>query len=337
MASEQRTEPPSPRRLRKARRDGDHPLSPLAIQLGALALAALAAPLALAALGAGALELLGEALRPDAAADPRALAPRVGALAAPLLGLAAAGALLAGMAQTGGALSTKPLRWKGLRLSPFVSSGSWAEHAVLGSIGAASAVALLVAGWFVLKDLAPALAGTIGDGSASLRLTLEGMRRLVWSALGVSLAAAGVDAVARRLAWQRRHRMTRDEVRRERREAEGDPELRQARRDVHRELASAGTARELARTDLLVLAEPRLAVGLAYDAERDRAPRVTVHGSGGLALTLEALAPSFGVPIQRDTALGRALAAVPVEHEVPATLYADVARALSRARASRDA
>ncbi|HWO11696.1 MAG TPA: EscU/YscU/HrcU family type III secretion system export apparatus switch protein [Polyangiaceae bacterium] len=336
MASEHRTEPPSPRRLRKARSEGDHPISPLAIQLGALALAVLAAPLALAALRADALELLSEALRPGAAAEPRALALRVGSLAAPLLALAAAGALLVGLAQTGGAMSAKPLRWSGRRLNPFASSRSWAERGVSGAIATVVAVALLVAGWLVLKDLAPALAGTVGDGSASLQLALEGMRRLAWSALGVSLAAAGVDTVARRLAWLRRHRMTRDEVRRERREAEGDPELRQARRDVHRELASAGTARELARTTLLVLAEPRLAVGLAYDAERDRAPRVTVQGSGGLALTLEALAPSFGVPICRDTALARALAAVPVGQEVPTTLYADVARALSRARAARD-
>ena len=336
MPSEQKTEPPSPRRLRKARREGDHPISPPAIGLGALGLAVLAAPLAIAALHDGALELLSQALQPGTFPDPRALAWRVGSLAAPLLGLAAAGALLVGIAQTGGAVSAKPLRWNARRLSPFSSATDWPDRIVVGAIATLASVGCLGVGWLVLVDLAPALAGSIGDGGTSLRLALEAMRRLAWGALCVSLLAAGIDVVARHGAWRRRHRMTRDEVRQERREAEGDPELRQARRDVHRDLAGAGTARDLARTTLLVLAEPRLAIGLAYEAGRDRAPRVTVQGSGALALTLEALAPSFGVPIERDTALGRALASVPIEQEVPARLYPQVARALQRARAPRN-
>lgn len=332
MAGEQKTEPPTPRRRRKARRDGDHPLSRLAISVGALGLALLAAPLVLSASSESIRELLLEALRQDPVPDPRALAWRIGRLGAPLLALAAAGALLVGMAQTGGALSAKPLRWNGQRLNPFSPSADWTERVSAAAVAAVSAIALLGVGWLVLKDLAPALAGSIGDGDASLHLALEGMRRLVWGALGVLLLAAVVDAVVRHAAWRRRHRMSREEVRRERREAEGDAELRQARREIHRELASAGSARDLARTRLLVLAEPRLAIGLAYDPERDRAPRVSVQGAGALALTLEALAPTFGVPIERDTALGRALAAVPLEQEVPATLYADVARALQRAQ-----
>jgi flagellar biosynthesis protein FlhB len=337
MPSEQKTEPPSPRRLRRARREGDHPLSPRAIGFGALGLSLLAAPLAIGALEDSARELLMAALRPGESPDAGALAWRVGKLVAPVLGLAAAGALLVGMAQTGGAVSARPLRWNPGRLSPFASAGDWTDRAVLGAIAALAAAASLGVGWLVLQDLAPALAGSVGDGDASVRLALEGMRRLAWSFLGVSLLVAGLDAVARHAAWRRRLRMSRDEVRRERREAEGDPDLRQARREIHRELAAAGTARELARTALLVLAEPRLAVGLAYDRGRDRAPRVTVHGEGASALILEAQAPSFGVPIERDTALGRALASVPIDHEVPASLYADIARALRRAQSARDA
>lgn len=336
MPSEHKTEPPSPRRRRRARREGDHPLSPRAIGFGSLALGLLVTPLAIAALGDSARELLMDALRAGESPDPSALAWRVGKLVAPVLGLAAAGALLVGMAQTGGAVSAKPLRWNAGRLSPFAAAGDWTNRLALGAIAALAVAASLGVGWLVLQDLAPALAGSVGDGDASLRLALEGMRRLAWSLLGISLLVAGVDAIAHYAAWLRRLRMSRDEVRRERREAEGDPDLRQARRDIHRELAAAGTARELARTTLLVLAEPRLAVGLAYDRERDRAPRVTVQGAGASALILEARAPSFGVPIERDTALGRALASVPVDHEVPASLYAEIARALRRAQSTRD-
>jgi flagellar biosynthesis protein len=76
-------------------------------------------------------------------------------------------------------------------------------------------------------------------------------------------------------------------------------------------------------------------VALSYDPSRDNAPRVVVHGSGPLAAALEALAPSLGVPIERDPALAHALAAVPVDHEAPRALWGDIARALQRAGSFR--
>src|SRR5688572_7852430 len=105
MPGEQKTEPPSPRRRRRARREGDHPLSPRAIGLGALGLGLLVAPFVVAALQDTTRELLSDALLPGASPDAGVLAWRVGKLVAPVLGLAAAGALLVGMAQTGGAVS----------------------------------------------------------------------------------------------------------------------------------------------------------------------------------------------------------------------------------------
>src|SRR4051812_31339060 len=110
MADDRKTEKPTPRRLRKARRDGDHPVSRALVGFGALSLTLVLSPLALQALYQGAQQALLDALagRSWGVGEP---ALRGGGLAGPLLGAAALGALVVGVWQTGGVLSLEPLRW----------------------------------------------------------------------------------------------------------------------------------------------------------------------------------------------------------------------------------
>ena len=337
MPSDRKTEPATPRRLRRARRDGDHPVSRAVIGFGALAVTLVFAPLVLEALYASTHAALLDALRPGSAPpSARDLALRVAALASPLLGGAALGALVTGIWQTGGVLSTRPFRFDLGRLSPLAALRSGLAPRLLSlALSLAAALALGVAAWAILRAAAPVLGESIGDAAAAIRIATESCRRLAWWALGISLSLAAADGVYRQVEWRARHRMTLEEVRQEQRENQGNPELRQARQREHRELGNTGTAHDLSRASLLVVGVPSRAVALSYDPQRDNAPRVVAHGSGPLALALEALAPSLGVPIERDSALARALAAVPVEHEVPRALYGDIARALQRAGSFR--
>jgi flagellar biosynthesis protein FlhB len=331
MASDRKTEPATPRRLRKARRAGDHPVSPALVTFGALALAFMSAPLALHALQDNARAWLVEAVA-GATPNPSELARRIGMLAGPPLGAAALGALIAGLAQTRGVLSLEPLRGSFERLNPVARPRrSFGAHVFTISLALTGALVLSVAAGFMIRDMGAELAHGVGDVRAASSLTAESCRRLGSWALGVALAIAGADAVFRYVEWLGRHRMTPDEVRRERREDQGDPELAQARQRVHRELANSGAAREIAQANLLVLGAPRLAVALRYDPHRDVAPRVVLRGAGAVAASLEALAASHGVPIEHDTALARQLASVPLDQEIPKSRYADIARALQRA------
>lgn len=332
MPSDHKTEPPTARRLRKARREGDHPISPALVGFGGLAVTLVFAPVALEALYAFAYESLLHALRAGVAAPPvSSLALRVAALASPLLGGAALGALVTGIWQTGGVLSTHPFRFDLARLDPTAPMRGLAPRMLSMGLALATALALGAAAWFILRRAGPVLGESVGHAPTAIGIAIESCRQLAWWALGISLALAAADAAYRRVAWRDRHRMTPEEVRQEQRENQGDPELRQARQRAHRELASRGGARDLEGAALLVVGMPSRAVGLSYDPERDNAPRVVVHGSGQLAAALEALAPSLGVPIERDSALALALAAVPVQHEVPRALFDDVAHALKRA------
>lgn len=337
MPSDRKTEPPTPRRLRKARRDGDHPVSRAVIGFGALAVTLVFAPLALEAMYSSSHAALLNALRPGSA-PPAAggIGLRVAAHTIPLLTGAALGALVTGIWQTGGVLSARPFRFDLGRLQPLATLRTGLAPRLLSLVLAlVTAIALGIAAWSILRAAAPVLGESVGNAPAALQIAIESCRRLAWWALGISLVFAAIDAVYRQVEWRARHRMSPEEVRQEQRELQGDPELRQARQRVHRELANMGAARDLARASLLVLGAPNRAVALSYEPQRDNAPRVVVHGSGPLAAALEALAPSLGVPIERDATLARALAAVPVDHEVPRALYGDIARALQRAGAFR--
>jgi flagellar biosynthetic protein FlhB len=175
------------------------------------------------------------------------------------------------------------------------------------------------------------LAHSVGDLRAALELAVSAIDKLAWGALAIVLLAAALDTLHQHVAWRNRHRMTPEEVRQERRENEGDPEIRQARRQVHRELGGEAPLARVVGASLVVIGTPQVAVALGYDPERDFAPRVLLRGSGALAMSIEALATSYGIPVEHDSELARALAKVPAGHDVPRAHYADVASALQRA------
>jgi flagellar biosynthetic protein FlhB len=301
------------------------------IAFGALAGAVAITPLAVEALVQSTLDGLADAFR-GAVPSAGALALRVGTIALPPLGAAAVGAMVLGMTQTGGVLSSKPVAWNLARINPFArGTQGFTLRLVSLLIGFGAALATLVAAWSCWHDDGAALAASVGDADVSLELAARTCRALAGWALAVSLLAGAVDGVYRHAAWRSRNRMTRDEVRQEQRENQGDPALRRARELMHRELARGGAMADMTHASLLVLGAPRWAVALRYDPGRDVAPRVILRGVGASASTLQALAVSHFVPIEHDAVLAEALASVPLDEEVPKQHYADVAQALRRA------
>jgi flagellar biosynthesis protein FlhB len=133
--------------------------------------------------------------------------------------------------------------------------------------------------------------------------------------------------------------MTRDEVRRELREDEGDPAHRAERRRLHRAVLEAGA---VPRATVVVVNPTRLAVALRHERRGDRpsspaprggdpgagAPRVVAKGSGRAAARIRSAARRAGIPVVRDVPLARALYRLAeVGDEIPEELY-DAAAAL---------
>jgi flagellar biosynthesis protein FlhB len=339
MANDQRTEPPTARRLRRARSEGDHPVSRVLVSFGALAIATLLLPFTFGLLVRRVHALLAQSLRlagapPAAGEGLTAAGLSLVQLVALLLGPAALAALVVGLWQTGAGLSLGPLAWDSRRLDPLAHLGRVWSKALFVSLlrWIATGVLLAAIGWHLLRSAGSALAASVGSVQAAAELAGRLCHQLLWAAVSLLALASVVDALVVRSAWLARLRMTREEVQREQRENEGDVELKQARQRAHRELSRSAQLSELQRATLLVLGRPRLATALAYDASQDAAPRILMQASGQLARTLEALAPVYGVAIHEDLELARALGTLQPDDPIPSSLYASVASAFRSAR-----
>jgi len=330
-----RTEQPTPRRLREARRRGEVARS--GELSGAVALAGGLA--AVAAAGPGLVtdlaRLLGGGLTLAAAgtADPLAvLLDAAGAVLrlalAPLLSALVAGAAAAAL-QAGPGFAPGTLRPRLERLDPFRGLRRLVEPAQLvrASLGMVKAGVLvgILAVW--LRGHAAPLAQLPRLGTAALLRATP-----VLGGLALRLAAAfllfGV------LDWalaRRRHRrslmMTRDEVRREQREDEGDPGHRAERRRLHRALLEAGP---VSRATVVVVNPTHVAVALRHDPAGEDAPRVVAKGTGLAAARIRSAARRAAVPIVRDAPLARALHRLAeVGDEIPEELYEAAAAVLA--------
>ena len=289
------------------------------------------APGAVAALAIESAQLLRRAI--ENPAEPMRsidLAFTVVALAAPLLLAVALAAGVTSAVQTGGVLSTSRLVPALDRLNPVQGAKNLFALQHLLTVVRAIVAALFV-GYFTYRTLvsfAPDVASGTGElASAGVLASVLG-KRVCWAAALLGLALGGLDFLVTRRAFLRRNRMSKDEIKREYRESEGDPAVKAARRRAHQE-AIAGSALNAVRKATVVIVNPtHLAVALSYEEEQDQAPRVVAQGQGDLARKMIEAARAYGVPCIRDVPVARALSELEVGDEIPEALYEAVAEIL---------
>ncbi len=134
--------------------------------------------------------------------------------------------------------------------------------------------------------------------------------------------------------WQRRSyykdlMMTKDEVKREYKESEGDPHHKAARKQFHQEILEGAQMEAVKSADVIVTNPDHVAVALQYDKEKDTAPRVICKGIDSRAEAIKALAREADVAILRNVPLAHALLRVDVDEEIPEELYDAVAEVLN--------
>jgi flagellar biosynthesis protein FlhB len=123
--------------------------------------------------------------------------------------------------------------------------------------------------------------------------------------------------------------MTKAEVRREYKEAEGDPQLKAARARAYGELVAQATIAGVKNASVVVVNPTHLACALRYDEkDGDEAPVVLASGEGDLAARIVRAAEEAGVPVVRDVPLARALLELEVGAAIPEALYEAVAEIL---------
>jgi flagellar biosynthesis protein FlhB len=252
------------------------------------------------------------------------------ALAVPLAA-AALVALGAGLLQTRGLLAWGALRPDLGRLSPAAGLGRafGGEAAAQVGKGLLKATMVAVLAWLTVRPVLAGLAALAGAPVPRLASALG----LVAAQLAERVALVALAlGVADYLLVRRRHlgrqRMTREEVRREHKESEGDPSHRAERQRLHRELLEQRMVAEVRKADFIVVNPDHIAVALRYDRDGEAAPVVVARGERLLAERIKAVAREAGVPIFRDVTLARSLRDLPEGTEIPEALYEAVAEIL---------
>lgn len=333
---ESKTEDASPRRLQQAYDEGHVPLGrDVAMVTGLL--------FGIVAIFATAPWLKAELVSRFASALSRTNDAPVGDLfsllwpvAAVGLGMCAApalGAFLATIVQTKGGvwaerIAPDPERLtKGASaLNPFKKETAFDLLLQLAKVLAIGGVA-----WAVLKPELNSLVSRLQTSpGAALDSVFAPLYRVGVRVAVVLGALAAIDLFKTRWQFHKQLRMSKDELKREMKQDEGDPLIKSRRRRRHRELLKGQAAKEVPRADALVVNPTHIAIAIRYNRDEDAAPRVMAKGKGVLAEHMRELAREHGIPIVQDIPLARLLyRKVKVGRQVPAETYKAVAAVLA--------
>lgn len=330
-----KTEEPSARRLQRARAQGQVALSRDAVGFATLLLASAALLMWLPSLLRDALMVfrgtlaLGHALTPGAAA--RAWLAQFLWLTLPLAACAVLGAVAATLLQTRGVVALSLLKPSLGRINPWAAlkrmfgGEGWIEFGKsLLKIGLVAAVVAWMAG-----DVAGLTASLALNEAGLLAAIGDGARKLLFASLGIFALLAAADVVITRRRHRRTLRMTRQEVKEEMKESEGDPMVR-ARQRMLRE--TRGRQRMLAavpRATVVITNPTHYAVALLYEPETSSAPKVVAKGVDAMAARIREAAQEAGVPLLPNPPLARALWRLDVDTEIPPEHWEAVAEIIA--------
>ena len=337
--SDEKTEQPTPKRLREAREKGDVCRS----QDIAPALTTLAVGVYLAANAQNIFELIRNMVslpmefmtlpfdEAMAKAVPLVIHSSI-RLVAPVVGLVMGVAFLGTLSQTGVLFAVKAAMPKLENLDPkkwfqkvFSMKNLFELVKNLIKVGVLGGVV-----FFILRKYLPMLFGVPQSGIGSLwTVTGEAVNDLVITAAGAFCVIAALDYLYQRYKYNQNHMMSKDEVKREYKESEGDPHIKSKRKQLHKEMLAQNSLDNVRKAKVLVTNPTHYVVALDYEKGRTPLPVILAKGEGLLAKRMMDVAKQEGIPIMRNVPLARALFRDGTENAyIPQDLIGPVAEVL---------
>ena len=190
--------------------------------------------------------------------------------------------------------------------------------------------------WASIPELLTMCYGTVDDIFPCLKLMLK--RLAVYTAFGYIVIAV-VDRLFQGRNFTKQMMMTKDEVKREYKEMEGSAEIKQAQRQFRDEILNGPDPAAAAKKSNVVVTNPtHLAVGIRYNVDEAPLPMICAIGAGETARIIRETALAEGIPVMEDRPLARALYAKGnVDDFIPDSLIEPVAEVLKWAKQIQDA
>ncbi len=339
--SGEKTEEPTPERLRKLRQDGNVPKS----QDVTMAVSFLVTFSVLAAT----LPYIAEQIKDLSAFSlhaafgnyPRQQAVAgmlyqslivIGKVCAPVMAAAIVVGVAMNVAQVGFMFTTKPLQPNLNKLNPI--------NGLKGLFNAKKLVELLKTiikftlvsylSWVALRDAMRDVALII---RSDLAVGVKVIGGIIWSFSikigGVFLAIAAFDYFYQRKRFTKDNMMSKYDVKQEYKQSEGDPQHKAERKRTHQEILNSAGPANVKKADVVVRNPDHIAVAIKYDKDSGGAPEVVAKGNRVWAEKILEAARRYGVPVVRNVPLAQALDKLEVGDEIPEELYEAVAEVLN--------
>ncbi|MBI4688382.1 MAG: flagellar biosynthesis protein FlhB [Nitrospirae bacterium] len=137
------------------------------------------------------------------------------------------------------------------------------------------------------------------------------------------------DFLIEKWRYERSLRMSKEEIKEEARESEGDPLLKSRIRSLQREMARRRMIQQVPKATVVITNPTHLAVALQYEDGKTSAPLILAKGAGYIAQKIKEVAKKHNVPVVEDKPLARALFKLEIDSFIPAELYRAVAKILA--------
>lgn len=338
----EKTESASPRRLEKAREDGDVARSRELVTLVILGAGISGLWLTSGSLGTTFGGALQHGLQFDrkSAFDASHMLTQTGSMVqeallaiAPFFGMMMLAALVGPIILGGWLFSTKAIAPKFSKLNPLAGIGRMFSTQSLAELTKALAKSLLVGvvAWWVIS-------GHVGDmvalmGEPAHRALPHAIRMVVVDCAVIAatlVIVAMIDVPYQLWSHAKKLRMSREDLRQEHKESEGDPHVKANIRRMQQQVAKRRMMAEVPKADIVVTNPSHFAVALKYRDGDMRAPRVVAKGSDLVAQRIRELAKEHNVAVLEAPPLTRALFKhTRLGDEIPAGLYTAVAEVLA--------
>ncbi len=241
-------------------------------------------------------------------------------------------ALLANVLQTGLVWSVEPLAPKASKIDPIKGLGRIFAKRTLVELGK-SIFKIIIVGWAAFSTLRDEISRLLPllyqEKIQIISLLGEASFKVIVRCCWIIAILAILDYLYQKWEFEQKLKMTKQEVKEEFKQTEGDPMVKGKIRAAQREMARRRMMEEVPKADVVITNPTHLSIALKYDVEKMRSPRIVAKGANRIAFRIREVAAEHGVPIVENKPLAQNLYKLELDDEIPSEFYQAVAEILA--------
>lgn len=256
-----------------------------------------------------------------------------GILLLPFAGIAVITGIAANLIQTGFLFTLEPIKPNLTKLNPLTGlKGIFSKKALFNL--AKNILKLILVLYLTYNTLSESIPQILNSGSIGSEklfyFLMDFLKGLSMNIAVAMLALAIIDYVFQRRDYKKNLRMSKQEIKDEYKEMEGDPHIKSVRQQKQRQLAMSRMMAGIKNSTVVITNPTHIAIALRYDGEKDKAPVVTAKGADYVAQKIKEAAKEHNVPIIENKTLARAMyQKVEINDYIPIEFYKAIAEILA--------